>query len=379
MQPLNGVDAAPAIATGAPLDGGAEHSEGSQIMRSFSRLTVMAVMATVAMVLALASTADARQFRMAGKWIQQRGPNVQIPIVGGINHASGVLVSATGSGPADLTIPANAFTGMNAFSFPLPQTSLVQLTTMFDLAGPTSAGVMVSGTKTSRPANFSFCPGVGPCSTQNQGTEHGLVQYTAGPNQFGGTMQMLIAGNGALTSLIAVSPILLQHNTLAGAGGSAAQVVGGSYSNMSINVLPGGPITVGAVCAGGPCGEAGVITQPGTTTGVGSTSTLVNTGFPFTSGMVQVFVSTMAPTTISTLTGTGSDQRTSLGAGQITLVAGGLSHRSPAFTDSPQLSTVTMTMSARNLPSITAPGMAALSGVLVLAAGYAVRRRSERS
>ena len=157
-------------------------------MRSLLRLTLTTFAAVAVAAMTLASVADAREFRMTGTWFQQRGPNVQIPIFGGI-PAENTILSATGSAPADMTVPVNAFRRAANFAFPLPQTSLVQLTTMFTLDGPTAVGNFSDGAKGTRPANFAWCPGAAAnpgCTTHQtggaQGTIHGIVRYTAGGN-----------------------------------------------------------------------------------------------------------------------------------------------------------------------------------------------------
>jgi hypothetical protein len=78
------------------------------------------------------------------------------------------------------------------------------------------------------------------------------------------------------------------------------------------------------------------------------------------------------------LTGTGSDNRTALGAGNITLVAGGMARRRPTNTTFGSVDTVTMTIRPQNLPSMSPAGLAALATVILLGAGYASRKRWSR-
>ena len=356
-------------------------------MRFTGRAT-FALIATLSVFTLLASTADARIFRMTGKWLQQRGPNAQIPIFGGIPQKPAARVSATGSSPATLTIPVNAFTGANKLLIPLPLSSIVQLSTQFIFHGPDATGILSSGPKGTRPANFSFCPGAAanPACTSTgilnptQGTKHGRMVYAAGPNQFGGTMQMLIEGFGSLTVVVGASPTQLQVNNLGGGTMGGPQGVGGAYANADTDFLAPGPITIGAVCAAGPCANNnGLVVATGVPAGTGTASTNTNTGFPWTTGMVSAIVITKLPTTNSTLTGTGSDTRTALGLGNITLVAGGLSNRKPANSHFSSLDTITMTMAPRdNLPSMTPMGLATLATAIVLGAGYASRKRRSR-
>jgi hypothetical protein len=359
-------------------------------MRTLSRLT-LTITTLATFLLGLTSVADAREFRMSGNWIQQFTPNVQIPILGGIDAAN-TVASANGSGPASFTVPVNAFRGMDAFLFAIPASSVVQLSTMFSFAGPGATGNFFGGAKGTRPANFAFCPGPAGTGAQagfnqgapanpgcttpqtggTQGTQHGQVIYTAGPNQFGGTMRMLILGSGSLSRIVGTSPVRIQHNLL---GGSGFQAEGGVYANSVSTVIAAGVVTTGAVCQGGPCGTNGVIITPGVVDGSGTASTNNPIGFPFTTGMVTVNVTDDVPMTYSTLTVTGADLRTPLGSGNVTMVAGGLAFLSPSDGTASRTRTVTMTFRPRNLPSMGPAGMAALAGLFIVGGGYAARRR----
>jgi hypothetical protein len=335
-------------------------------------------------VFLLASAADARTFRMNGHWTQNIGVNFQQPIVGGIDANQGTLVNVAGSSPATLTIPVNGFfDAENNFNIPIPLTSLVQISTMFSFFGPPQPGTFSSGPKTSRPVNFQWCPGAAAnpaclsAGTLNptQGTKQGRIAYTAGANQFGGTMRMLSAGLGAVTRPIATAPTRLQHNPV---GAPIGIPVGNGYASVLTTTFSGGPITTGAVCANGPCGSAagGAVIVPGTQTSTGSSTVNVQSVMPWTTGMISVNV-TDDPTTATspTFTLTGSDARTNLGAGNLTLVAGGLLQQIGTGDTAGEFSQVTMTFNAQQLPSISPPGLAAMGALIVFGAGYALRRR----
>lgn len=353
-------------------------------MRSLLRMTLTAALAATLSMAMLASVAEARQFRMTGTWIHKVTPRLAIPLIGGADALPGAMASAIGSSPASFTVPTKVMKGVGAFIFPIPQSDAVQLSTMFTVSAPGATGNFSPGTKTSRPANFGWCLGAAAnpnCTTAvvggSQGSRPGLVRYTAGANQFGGTMQSLTVGLGSASLIVGTSPIRIQHNLLGGATGGLGWV-GGPYANPVTNVQQAGPITSGAVCAGGPCGLAGLIIQPGTTTAGGTTTTNFNFGFPWTTGMVTVKVSTLLPLLTSTFTETGVDNRTALGSGQIVMVAGGLSFRQPSTQTFTTFDTVTLRFAPRNLPSMSPAGLAALAGLIAVGAGYAVRRRHAR-
>jgi hypothetical protein len=335
--------------------------------------------ALVAAFVLMSSTADAREFRMSGDWRQLFGATLELPVFGGIGNRDGAMANATGSAPASVTIPVNAFFDAGlSIVIPIPSvTSLVQLSSMFSFNGPIAPGAFAAGPKSTRPANFGWCIGAAAnpsCTTPaiggSQGTAHGLVSYTAGPNQFGGTMQMLVGGTGSFSGLIGTAPRRIEHALI----NADTIAPGGSYANMVSIVFPPGPITSGAVCANGACGDAGVILVPGVTTAPGSGGTSEFWGFPWTTGMVSVFVNEAAPTAPETVTATGSDTRTPLGAGNISMVAGGLGDASAGSrVATSELSTVTMTFRARNLPALSAGGIASLVSLIALGAAYALR------
>jgi hypothetical protein len=72
----------------------------------------------------------------------------------------------------------------------------------------------------------------------------------------------------------------------------------------------------------------------------------------------------------------GSDARTPLGAGNLSLVAGGLSFRHNLCCESPYASfqKVSLTLGAP-IPSLSPAGLAAAAALVLLAAGWALRRR----
>jgi hypothetical protein len=340
--------------------------------------------ALVAAFVLMSSTADAREFRMSGDWRLLFGATLELPVFGGIGNRDGAMANATGSAPASVTIPVNAFTDPGlSIVIPIPSvTSLVQLSSMFSFNGPISPGAFAAGPKGTRPANFGWCIGAAAnpnCTTAaiggSQGTAHGLVTYTAGPNQFGGTMQMLVGGTGAFSGLIGTSPRRIEHALI---NAETVAQGGGFATNVSI-FFPPGPVTTGAVCANGLCGDAGVIIVPGVTTAPGTGGTSTFWGFPWTTGMVSVFVNEV-PTSPETVTATGFDTRTPLGAGNISMVAGGLGvFQGPAARAATSLfSTVTMTFRARNLPALSAGGIATLVSVIAMGAAYALHGRRRR-
>ncbi len=352
------------------------------------RIGFMAVGA-VALVFLLGwvSTAEARTFSMTGKWVQRRGV-AYIPVQPGAAGMPGAgNVAAKGSSPASLTVAPGRFGGPFAALFPLPQASLIQLSTQFLAAGPKSSGFFKANFWAgNRPfATFAFCPGatanpacvdpksVGQGAAAGQGTKHGLVRYTKTGAGFGGTMQMVMGGGGALAIKIGVSPTQVLHNPFGGATGAApTEAPGGAYANTNVDVLPGGPITISPGISGG-----GLITAPGAQVGTGSATTIRNVGFSWTTGKVYVKGTDPGPgPTVTTVTITGSDSRTALGAGNITLVAGGIGNRiGPSGRTFMDFDKIEMTLGEYAIPALSPTGLLAFGGLMLLMMGYFMRSR----
>jgi len=372
----------------------------------------------VALLLALAPVASARKFQMSGSSALRRGtylffpfqfyvpPNPTItprpPFPNGPVLGKGGVV-ATGSAPATLVIPSHRFRG--AFSALVPwqaPPTAVQLTTMLVADAPATQATLAPG---AGPGSFTWCPGDPACvvgsgmlSTdppQGAGPRNGRVIYRAGSNQFGGVMRMLLQGGGSNSFRVNTSPFQAGHfrfGFVTGAADGGLQHTGGPYATTvmdthpwALNVvtqplvapMPGNPIT-----APGPTVPVGTsVWCPGTGSEPGCTLISTHTGFPFTTGTV-IAQQTTGSGGADFFTVMGSDVRTVLGAGNIALVAGGLSLRRWAGSSSllgsfASYGRVRMTLSAP-IPSLSPAGLAAATALLLLAAGYALRRMEHR-
>jgi len=368
--------------------------------------------ATLLLAVGIASDSAARRFRMSGSWDMRRGgvflplrfppttstwpgtggppppfPNGPVLGMGG--------VTATGSGPATLVVPQHRFGGMFSTRLPLAGITLVQLTTMLVADGPAAAATLAPG---GGPGSFTWCPGDPACvvgggmlSTdppQGAGARNGRIVYRAGPSQFGGVMRMLLQGSGSTSFLFQVTPFQVGHFRFGPGTGAdgGIQHTGGPYATTVMDTQTPGVVTQPLV----PPTPSGLITAPGPTippTGCSGTAgtppgvcpccgpITTHTGFRFTTGTVFV-QQTTGSVRDTFFTVMGSDMRTALGAGNITLVAGGLSLRNTRAGSSSSASygRVRMTLSAP-IPSLSPAGFAAATALLLLAAGYALRRR----
>jgi len=107
----------------------------------------------------------------------------------------------------------------------------------------------------------------------------------------------------------------------------------------------------------------------------GFTNQASSAGFPWTTGMLTIS-HPLAAGVGEVFTITGMDDRTAGGAGTIQLVAGSLSNRA---TSGPNANRgwVRLVLAPRNqeVPALSPAGLAAAAGLMLLAGGYAVRRR----
>ena len=99
----------------------------------------------------------------------------------------------------------------------------------------------------------------------------------------------------------------------------------------------------------------------------------VRDGFGHTTGTVLVQNTVYSWTFFTAM---GSDARTALGAGNLSLVAGGLSVRTTlrGTTSFASFQKVKLTL-APPIPSLSPAGLAAAAALVLLAAGWALRRR----
>jgi len=363
----------------------------------------------LALMLAHASDADARKFQMSGSWEMRRGqiflplqflwvpPTPTVMTTVGPSFPNGPLlgmggVTATGSAPAALRVPRHRFGGEFTAKVALRGSTLVQITTRITPDGPVATATLAPG---GGPGSFTWCPGDPDCTAggppQGAGSRNGRVIYRAGRNQFGGGMRMLLQGGGSSSFRVNTSPFQVGHFRFGFTTGTAddgLQHTGGPYATTVMDIhprtlnvvtqplvapMPGSPIT-----APGPTVPGGTSPScPGTGAGWGCTFTDTHTGFPFTTGTVIAQQST-GSAGAEFFTVMGSDMRTALGAGNITLVAGGLSLRHgaglPSVTSWASYGRVQMTLSVPT-PSLSPPGVAAAAVLVLLAVGYAQRSR----
>jgi len=388
------------------------------------RTFAIAAAIVAALLLAQAPPAGARKLQMSGTWAIRNG-SVFLPLQFGLTQPAATMlmssmgylskaafspngpipgagaVSATGSAPATLVIPRHRFVMNAAAAIPFVGVTLVQLTTMFAIDGPFEEVVLAPG---GGPGSFTWCPndvlGCPATGLPNRGDRHGRIIYREGANRFGGSMRIGLANGGVYSFLFDQDPFQLGHVPF-GASGPTPHVpaVGSGAPSLTAkqrHYLAPGVVTQPLI----PPTPSGLVLYPGpkvttmfgvTTSGSGPTFRLPSLGpspmgmpagqftssygFGHTTGTVIVQMTAYGPNH-SFFTLMGSDARTPLGAGNIATVAGGVSFRNTLAGQTPYTSwhKVWMTLGPP-VPSLSPAGLAAASALMLLAVGYALRRR----
>lgn len=306
-------------------------------MRRVARFLI-SLSLVLAMSGVFASTAGARDYVMSGDWKYQNNQGRVLTVDGGngagANPYKGAVVQS-GLSPASIKIPANQFTASNMFFIGFPTlATIAQLASTTTINQPNAATLAAGsgpGARTMCPKNNSGGGGGAFGNPDNPnctnpanatGGFHGLVRYTAGANQFGGTFQILRARDTLYSPVVQASPLRISHrdNNL-----TFSDNVGGPSGFVGTFMQNAGVITEGAVlfqASTAPGYLVGAIKTPGVAVGMGAPQpTNFASGFGgLTTGTITVQKSVPVA---STLTAMGSDARTGEGVGSITLVGGG--------------------------------------------------------
>ena len=329
-------------------------------------------------------------------------------------------VTATGSAPATLRVPRHRFLGDFMAAFPLPNPSLQQIATSLGVDAPFQTATLAPG---GGPGSFTWCPQDADCvkmspndPAHGAGTRGGRIIYVAGPNRFGGSMAIGLRRGGTVTGCCffhGTTPYghfstALTHQAWGlgvARGSTLQQPAPGQLGSADAPVLQTvfhkvGPVTqptctilMGMVvtCPGPKVTTMGGVTTTGTgppqylttlATGPNGTRASMFTtsyGFGHTTGTVVAQQTTGTAPGDDFFTFMGTDLRTPLGAGNIQSVAGGIAFRHNLYGDSTYASVhkVWLTLGPP-VPSLSPAGLAAAAALVLLAVGYALRRRVGR-
>ena len=365
------------------------------------------------LVLAIASPASAKQFQMSGTWMMRKGQTF-IPLLDpsfatpGVHKSMGnwtesptppasqviqdmnVITANTAAAPNALKIGKHRF--QQVFSelvHPLIGTMLVQITSMFVVDAPFNTANLA---KNGGPGVLTWCPSNPACAAAGSppggvGNNGRVIYAPDSVNRFGGAMQMGLA-NGGRVWVKGIGPGVVGVIKFGGAGPTLRNLaVGGAQMGTNTPVTEFVKLAPGFITApmGGIPPSGSVITMPGPIVGAFPSITTpmgamtgqftTNYGFAHTTGDVIV----------QQVTGTGgddffaidgTDMRTVNGGGNINTVAGGLARRNTLGGDTmyAQFDKVFMVLGTP-VPSMSPAGFAAASALMLLAVGYALRRR----
>jgi len=386
------------------------------------RMVTLATTVVGVLLLALPPAANARKLQMSGTWAVRNG-GVFIPLqfaeltmyfgptsLGNLSKGFGYpngpirgggVITATGSAPEALRVPRHRFVMQPTAAIALAGSTLVQVTTMFEIDGPFETATLAPG---GGPGSFTWCPndvlGCPATGPPKGGQRAGRILYQAGANQFGGSLRIGLAIGGVNSFQFRRTPFQVGHVAWGATGPTPrAAIVGAGTPSMPATgmfyLAPGvvtqptmTPTPDGLVLYPGPklttmlglttTGTGPIFRLPGIGTsaqGMSIGQSTTQLGFAHTTGTVFVQMST-GSYTHTFFTVMGYDERTALGAGNIALVAGGLSFRNTQLGQRPYATFHKVWLSlAPPVPSLSPSGVAAAGALLLLAAGYALRRR----
>jgi hypothetical protein len=399
--------------------------------RESRRVKAMAA-AFVALGLAVASPASAKQFNMTGSWTIRNGQTF-IPLqfaltavtmgmtfhVTGTNAAGGPLKGINfpngpviGNGVVDanantIMVPQDIFISSPPTVLPLSRPN-IQITTMFGVDAPYAAATLMKG---GGPGAFTWCP-QNPLCTKGQklsvitgvnGRGRARIIYNGGGNQFGGTIQIGLKNGGLVSSVFGTgAPLRVQHAIFGGGAGTRKLAPGGGMADAPAMELvylqaayvtqplatpaplitsPGGFVTtMGGVTTLGGMGPKLVVAGGMTTMGAPWLEMTTNYGFPHTTRTV-IGQQTAAPYPPGDdfFTLMGYDKRGPNGAGNIATVAGGISFRNAptaGVNNRPYVSIHRIWYKLQSpVPAMSPAGFATAAALMVLGVGYALRRR----
>jgi len=276
------------------------------------------------------------------------------------------VAQGTGVGVVDFSIPPDLWkTSTVKFGVYPAYPSVAQVLATSTTSHPSPANLAAG----SGPGSLAWCPPAGNpvnpvCTNPAAATAglNGLLVYSAGPNQFGGSINLITHVKGEVSRRIATGPSQFNHVPVSSTG---AWLAGGPYEGSIFAQRPPGVITQSPVL-----GPSGSIQTPGFYVGLGPTPpSILQTGLPLTTGMIVGRDSRPSP---FTLTLSGYDNRNASGVGTIQLVGGSFFNQPAA---SPAQSFPGNTTIKLTLPEPSAVAGLAIGAVALLGLWRLAKRR----
>jgi len=357
-------------------------------------VTLVAAFALVGGLWATTAQAQIELHSVSGNARSQIGNGLPIPIgftpppTGQIKFPpGGVLQQTTGPDPKAIINSPGGVTwpgppGVIGVFIQNPK--VFQVFTALPITGPKFKGTFKAGGRTGA-STVSWCPGqtVTPagnpgCLNPGGGIINGLMVYKKTVAQFGGPNQGNVGGVANVALKLTGTPVgsgttvqaifALATPDVTGAQGAAFGLV-----TTTAGAAPAPPNGIGKFIAN----ANGTLIGPPisqNTTQPGLPNPVTAYGAPYTTGMLTIQVTAL--TTPETFTMTGSDARVN-GVGTLSLVAGSISNRTLS---GPNANRAWLNYTVGPIvvptPAISKGGLAAAFGLLALAGGYVLRRRS---
>jgi len=353
------------------------------------RLAAMFAVSVIMMdIWAAPSLAAVRSLTGSARY--QIGNGLPIPITeavapdGGVPAIFGATVSVTsGAGHAIRFLAASqlAHPGTKRTIGVFPANNAVfQVATALAVGFPAAPGTLGVGLRTG-PAVVTWCPGTAApvagapgCGVfPSGGVIPGGIRYTATGAQFGGPLRAKISGLATVALQVGGTPPGFVTGIHAFASPAGMAAIGGPF-NVKVSTAAAVPGPASGVFVG-VANAAGTITSVLSSgiAGSGIANVATSYGAPWTTG--RITVSNLAASPVETFILSGSDLRTPVsGLGTISLVSGAISAR---LLTGPNANRGWLNLEV--IPAVPAlpPGaLAAATGLLALAGGYLLRRRS---
>jgi len=370
--------------------------------------------------LCLATSAQAKKFSLTGGGAQLHiGNGLPLPVLGG---SVTVLVTgtvfpvlnipvapggATAMGTTAMAIQKKLSVHPGVLSLPASQktvglffsnTSVFAVGTNLKYTWPSAEAVFSTGARTGA-KTVSYLSVAGNTG-QSVTYSNGLASKFGGPAQFSlspGVPSGLMPGSPITVYIKVASPPPCTHPAffgtdagcvsflaqamptgLAAAGGPVLNAVA-TPGGTAVAILNGGPKPGRVVLKAGavPTGTISIAAFTGPS-GVGLLNIAASRGFPWTTGKVVLKVASAVPP--ETFTRTGKDLRTSGGSGTIQMVSGSVSTRTVSGPNANRAWLRLILGPLVTATPATSPAMLAVgAGLMMLAAGYVVRRSASAS
>src|SRR5262245_61777240 len=231
------------------------------------RARLVGLIAGFCLSLAPHHDAAARKFQMSGTWIYrtghvflplQFGTAVLDPMAGTVHQSMGNLtgaygfpngpipgqggVTATGSAPATLRVPAHRFVE-DAMTVLPGGVDLEQIATSFGVDAPYAEAILSPG---GGPGSFTWSPGDPACAAggrlrstdpPNDGTRNGRIIYREGAHRFGGAMQLGLRRGGSTAAFFSLVPYRVGYNVFGGVGSGLRGPATGALGSADLPAL----------------------------------------------------------------------------------------------------------------------------------------------